>query len=308
MKIIITGGAGFIGSWVVDCYLKNNHKVLVMDNLYGGSKENISADAEFVECDIRDASTVEKVFKEFQPEIVNHHAAQKNVRLSVDNPYLDADVNIMGLLNILESSRKSDVKKIIFASTGGAIYGEPEILPADETTDEKPLSPYGVSKLCAESYLAYYKELYGLSYTALRYSNVYGGRQNPQGGAGIVAIFCNNMLNGINCKIFGDGKQTRDYVYCEDVARANLLSLTYPDTDGIYNIGTSVETSINEIFENLKQISGSISKAEYLPGNLGEVKKISLNSSSAARKLNWKPQISFNKGLKKTWEWFNKNK
>ena len=211
----------------------------------------------------------------------------------------------MGTLNILENSRKAGVKKIIFASTGGAIYGEPEQLPADESTDQEPLSPYGTSKLCVENYLSYYKRIYGINFTALRYSNVYGQRQNPHGEAGVIAIFCNNILNGSSCKIFGTGEQTRDYVHCEDVAKANILSLT--SQDGIYNIGTSVETSVNTIIENLKKISGLNFEVEYLPKRLGEVERISLDALSAHKELGWSPEIKFHEGLKKTWDWFNKN-
>ncbi len=305
MRIILTGGAGFIGSWVADHYLKNSHEVLIIDNLSSGKRENVPSGAELVEADIRDTDAMERIFKEFKPEAVNHHAAQTNVRVSVDDPQFDAAVNIIGTLNVLENSRKAGVKKFIFASTGGAIYGEPEILPADESVKEEPLSPYGVSKLCTESYLDYYKKVHGLSYVALRYANVYGQRQNPHGGAGIVAIFCTNMLNGTTCKIFGNGEQTRDYIHCEDVAMANNLCLTAPD--GVYNIGTSVETSINSVFNGLKEISGSDCDVQYLPGKLGDVKRISLSSSLANREFQWVPRVTFHEGLKKTWEWFSKN-
>lgn len=306
MRILLTGGAGFIGSWVADCYLENGHEVLIIDNLSSGRRENVPSTAEFAEADIRDATALEKIFKEFQPEIVNHHAAQTNVRVSVDDPLLDASINITGTLNVLESARRSEVKKFIFASTGGAIYGEPETLPADESVQEKPLSPYGVSKLCTESYLAYYKEVHGLSYISLRYANVYGQRQSPHGGAGIVAVFCSNMLSGEACNIFGNGEQTRDYVHCEDVAMANALCLKAPD--GVYNIGTSVETSINSVFKSLREISGRDCKATYLTGKLGDVKRISLSNSLAARKLQWSPRVNFHEGLKRTWEWFSKNR
>lgn len=305
MKIILTGGAGFIGSWVADYYLKNNHEVLIIDNLSSGKRENVPSSAELVEADIRDADAMEKIFKEFKPEIVNHHAAQTNVRVSVEDPQFDASINIVGTLNVLENSRKAGVKKFIFASTGGAIYGEPEILPADESMKEEPLSPYGVSKLCTEFHLAYYKQVHGLSYTALRYANVYGQRQNPHGGAGIVSIFCTNMLNGTVCNIFGNGEQTRDYIHCEDVAMANTLCLTAPD--GVYNIGTSVETSINSVFKSLKEISGSDCDIQYLPEKLGDVKRISLSNSLANQKFQWMPRVTFYEGLKKTWEWFSKN-
>ena len=305
MRILLTGGAGFIGSWIAEYYLEDGHELLIVDNLSTGIKENIPVNAEFIKGDIRDTAFLEKIFNEFSPEVVNHHAAQIDVRISVDDPQFDASVNIMGTLNILENSRKRDVRKIIFASTGGAIYGEPELLPADESTNQEPLSPYGTSKLCAENYLNYYKRIYGLNFTALRYSNVYGQRQNPHGEAGVIAIFCNNILNGSSCKIFGTGEQTRDYVHCEDVAKANILSLT--SKDGIYNIGTSVETSVNSIIENLKTISERDFKVEYLPKRLGEVERISLDASSAFKELGWSPRIKFHEGLRKTWDWFSEN-
>jgi len=306
MRILLTGGAGFIGSWVSDYYLQNGHEVIIIDNLSTGLRDNVPSKAEFIEGDIRDMVLLEKIFNDIKPEIVNHHAAQINVRVSVDDPQLDASVNIVGTLNILENSRKMGVHKVIFSSTGGAIYGEPEQIPADESTKQEPLSPYGTSKLCVENYLKYYKKVYGLNYTALRYSNVYGQRQNPHGEAGVIAIFCTNILNGSSCKIFGTGEQTRDYVHCEDVARANVLCLTSPD--GIYNIGTSVETSVNSIVESLKQITEKEFEVEYLPKRIGEVDRISVDNSFARRELNWSPETDFYKGLEKTWEWFSKNK
>jgi len=305
MRILLTGGAGFIGSWVAENYLKEGHEVLIYDNLSSGIAENIPQDAEFIEGDIRDYGMLEKTFIKFRPEIINHHAAQINVRVSVDDPVFDAETNIIGTINLLQLSVKNGVNKFIFASTGGAIYGEPEIIPADELTARQPLSPYGTSKLCVENYLNYYNKIYGLDYTALRYSNVYGERQNPHGEAGVVAIFCTNILNGTGCKVFGNGEQTRDYVHCEDVARASVLCLD--SASGIYNIGTSVSKSVNDIVEKLKDISDIDFNAEHLPAIPGEVSHISLDNQLAGKALGWSPRISFDTGLERTWDWFKKN-
>lgn len=306
MKIIVTGGAGFIGSWVADTYISDGHDILIIDNLSSGNLDNIPKDAEFVECDINDFDTLEKAFFQFKPDIVNHHAAQIDVRYSVEDPAFDANTNIIGSINLFELSRQNNVKKFIFASTGGAIYGEPESNPASELADPKPLSPYGTSKLCVEHYMHFYNTTYGLNYVALRYSNVYGERQDPHGEAGVIAIFCNNIISGNTCKIFGDGEQTRDYVHCIDVAKANLYSLESPN--GIYNIGTSVKTSVNKIIDKLKVITKRDLDVEYLPKRTGEVQSICLSNSLAREKLNWVPETDFDTGLEKTWNWFsNKN-
>ena len=306
MRILLTGGAGFIGSWVAEKYLKEGHEVFIYDNLSSGIAKNIPQDAEFIEGDVRDISKLDKAFKKFRPEIINHHAAQINVRVSVDDPVLDAETNIVGSINLLQLAVKHDVNKFIFASTGGAIYGEPNHIPADEATDREPLSPYGTSKLCVENYLNYYSKIYGLDYTALRYSNVYGERQNPHGEAGVVAIFCTNILNGSGCRVFGSGDQTRDYVHSEDVAAANVLGINAPS--GIYNIGTSVSTSVNDIVAELMRISGIDFKTEHLPAVPGEVNHISLDNSQAAKVLKWSPQIDFKSGIERTWDWFKNNK
>ena len=302
MKIIVTGGAGFIGSWVCDTYIENGHDVLIIDNLSSGLEENINKKAKFINCDIRNYSEVEKIFNSFKPDIVNHHAAQINVRVSVDNPTYDAEVNIIGSLNICKLCVDHKVDKLIFSSTGGAIYGEPKSLPADEKSDTNPLSPYGLSKLSVENYILYYNKTYGLDYVILRYSNVYGERQNPHGEAGVVAIFCTNILEQKPCYIFGDGEQTRDYVHVSDVANANLLALNA--NNGIYNIGTSVETSVNQIVLELKKTT----KIEFVVVNekerSGEVKRISIDNKYASHELNWKPENNFNEGINRTWKWF----
>ncbi len=305
MRILLTGGAGFIGSWVAENYLKEGHEVFIYDNLSSGNLGNIPQDAEFIEGDIRDYSMLEKTFKKFHPEVINHHAAQINVRVSVDDPVFDAETNIIGSINLLQLSVKNDIRKFIFASTGGAIYGEPQVIPADENTERQPLSPYGTSKLCVENYLNYYNKIHNLDFTALRYSNVYGERQNPHGEAGVVAIFCTNILKGKDCNIFGDGKQTRDYVHCEDVARASVLSLN--SDSGVYNIGTSVSKSVNDIVNRLREISGTDFNSKHLQAIPGEVGHISLDNKLAGSALGWSPAISFEDGLERTWHWFQEN-
>ena len=305
MRILLTGGAGFIGSWVAENYLGDGHEVLIYDNLSTGAIDNIPQDAGFTEGDILDSSLLDKTIADFKPDIINHHAAQINVRVSVDDPVFDAQTNVLGTINLLQLSVKYNIKKFIFASTGGAIYGEPAIIPADESTERNPLSPYGTSKLCVETYLKYYNKIYNLNYTALRYSNVYGERQNPHGEAGVVAIFCTNILGGRSCKVFGSGNQTRDYVHAEDVARANSLSIS--SDIGIYNVGTSVQTSVNDIVNKLGDISNIDFDVEYLPAKPGEVENISLDNKLAEKSIEWSPLIDFDTGLKRTWQWFRNN-
>ncbi|MCG8378551.1 MAG: NAD-dependent epimerase/dehydratase family protein [Proteobacteria bacterium] len=305
MRILLTGGAGFIGSWVAENYLKEGHEVLIYDNLSSGAIENIPQDAEFTEGDILDYSLLEQTIIGFRPDIVNHHAAQINVRVSVEDPAFDAETNIIGAINLLQLSVKNNISKFIFASTGGAIYGEPAVIPANESTEKNPLSPYGTSKLCVENYLNYYNKVYNLKYTALRYSNVYGERQNPHGEAGVVAIFCTNILKGKDCNVFGSGDQTRDYVHAEDVARANALCLEAEN--GIYNVGTSVSTSVNDIIDKLTEFSDIDFNVVHLPAKEGEVENISLDYSHTEKSINWSPTIDFDTGLKRTWQWFRNN-
>jgi UDP-glucose 4-epimerase len=303
MNILITGGAGFIGSYVGDAFIRERHKVLIVDNLSTGIEENIPKEADFVKCDIRERTILDKVFSDFKPHMVNHHAAQINVRQSVEDPVFDAEINVIGTLNLMELSVKHKVKRFIFASTGGAIYGEPKKLPADETTPPMPISPYGASKYAVENYLRYYKAVHGLDYVALRYSNVYGPRQNPHGEAGVVAIFCNRIMSGKPCQIFGDGNQTRDYVFAEDVARANILGVNAPV--GRYNIGTERETSVNELVMVLRRAAGREFKVEYVPAQPGEVQRIALEVTLAKRVLGWSPNVNFEEGIRRTWGWFS---
>ena len=307
MRIIVTGGAGFIGSWVCEAYISEGHEVLVVDNLSTGSEDNIPHEAEFIECDVRDSARLEKAFHQFRPQIVNHHAAQINVRDSVEDPSLDADVNIRGSLNVLRFCAEHRTEKFIFSSTGGALYGEPEKLPADESTPTLPLSPYGISKLSAENYIRYYSKNHSFGHVILRYSNVYGERQNPEGEAGVIGIFCEKIIGGEPCLIFGDGEQTRDYVHVSDVSRANLLAATLRQ-EGTFNIGTSIEKSVNDIV----RILGEVTKTEFTTihekERPGEVKRISLDCSLAAEKLGWNAQMALHEGLFRVWDWFLRQK
>lgn len=302
MKILVTGGAGFIGSWVADSYIGNGHEVLILDDLSSGRLENVNAKAAFVKGDIRDRSIIKSVMDDFKPDVVNHHAAQIDVRKSVEDPAFDAEVNIIGSITLLENSVKHGVKKFVFASTGGAIYGEPEDIPADESTPPMPISAYGTSKYAVEKYLEYYRHIYSLDFVALRYANVYGPRQNPHGEAGVVAIFCSRILSGRACLIYGDGSQTRDYVYVGDVARANVLALD--SKSGSYNIGTGVETSVNELVSELGVASGQVFNTDHAEARAGEVQRISLGAELAEEVLGWEPRVFLDEGIRNTWEWF----
>lgn len=303
MRILVTGGAGFIGSWVADAFIDEGHEVLVIDDLSSGIRGNIPKEANFIKGDIRERELLEKVFSDYKPDIVDHHAAQIDVRRSVEDPVFDAQVNIIGTLNLLELSIRHRIKRFIFASTGGAIYGEPDDLPADENTLPMPISPYGTSKYAVEKYLGYYNAVYGFNFIALRYANVYGPRQNPHGEAGVVAIFCDKVLSEQPCLVFGDGSQTRDYVFVGDVAKANILSMDAPV--GSYNIGTGVETSVNDLVKALRNISAREFRVEYAPPRLGEVQRISLDMTLANRTFGWFPRVSLEDGMGQTWKWFS---
>lgn len=307
MRIIVTGGAGFIGSWVCEAYISEGHEVLVVDNLSTGSRTNIPPEAEFVECDIRDFTELKKAFRQFRPEVVNHHAAQINVRDSVEDPGFDADVNIGGSLKVLRLCAEHKTEKFIFSSTGGALYGEPEKLPADESTPTLPLSPYGISKLSTEHYVRYHSKIHGFRHVILRYANVYGERQNPEGEAGVIGIFCENIISGKPCLIFGDGEQTRDYVHVSDVSRANLLAANLEE-EGTFNIGTSVESSVNDIAQILGEVTKTGFETVHEKERPGEVKRISLDCSLAAEKLGWSAQVALREGLFRTWNWFSQER
>jgi UDP-glucose 4-epimerase len=302
MKILVTGGAGFIGSNVVDAYIEKRYEVVVVDDLSSGKKENLNKKAKFYKLDICDGA-LEEVFKEERIDIVNHHAAQVDVRKSIADPVFDARINIEGSLNILENCRKYKIQKIIFASSGGVIYGECGSLPPNEDSPVSPLSPYGVSKYAVECYLFTYQKIYGLKYTALRYGNVYGPRQDPYGEAGVVAIFSGKMLNNEETNIFGDGEQLRDYVYVGDVVKANILCLESGDNE-IFNIGTGTSTSVNRLFSEMKELTGYSKEAMYKPPRAGELIRSSLDVEKAAKKLGWKAEVSLKQGLKKTIDFF----
>lgn len=302
MKILVTGGAGFIGSNVVDAYIEKGYDVVVVDDLSSGKKENLNRKVKFYKLDICDEA-LEEVFKEEEIDIVNHHAAQVDVRKSIADPAFDARINIEGSLNILENSRKYKIQKIIFASSGGVIYGECGGLPPNEDSPVSPLSPYGVSKYAVECYLSTYAKIYGLKYTTLRYGNVYGPRQDPYGEAGVVAIFSGKMLNNEETNIFGDGEQLRDYVYVGDVVKANILCLESGDNE-IFNIGTGTSTSVNCLFSEMKELTHYSKEAMYKPPRAGELIRSSLDAGKAAKKLGWKAEVSFKQGLKKTIEFF----
>ncbi len=298
-KILVTGGAGFIGSNVVDGFISRGFSVVVLDNLSTGREENLNPEAKFFRADICDRETVRRIFSEEKPDFVNHHAAQIDVRKSIDDPGFDALTNIIGSINLIDAASRSGVKKFVYISTGGAVYGEPGNLPASEDSPVMPISAYGISKHTAEHYLYLYSFNHGLKYTVLRYSNVYGPRQDPKGEAGVVAIFTEKMLEGKNPVIFGSGGQTRDYVYVEDVVRANVLALSRGE-GGIYNIGTGVETSVNEIFRVLSEILGFKGRAVHEKPRKGEVERISLDNRKAVEELGWEVRYSLREGLEKT--------
>jgi UDP-glucose 4-epimerase len=304
MKILVTGGAGFIGSHIADAFIAHGHQVTIIDNLVTGRRENVNARAAFQQIDICDAGVAE-IFARGQFDVVCHHAAQMDVRRSVVDPRYDAEVNILGTLNLLQQCQNTGVKKFLFASTGGAIYGEQVGFPADEEHPTWPASPYGISKLACEKYIYFFAQNYGLRYVFLRYANVYGPRQNPHGEAGVVAIFCTRLLKGEQAVINGDGKQTRDYVYVGDVVRANLLALNYPEND-YFNIGTGIETDVNTIFHWLNEAAGAGMPEHHGPAKEGEQLRSVLANDKARRLLDWQPKVSLAEGLKETAEWFRK--
>lgn len=302
MKILITGGAGFIGSNIQDRLIKLGHKIFVVDNLSTGFHKNLNPKAKFHKIDIQ-SPKIKDIFAKNKFDAVIHHAAQIDLRKSVDDPIKDAKINILGTINLLENCRKFKVKKVVFASTGGAIYGEADKIPTPETYAPYPVSPYGVEKLSAEYYLNYYYEIFGLKFVALRYSNVYGPRQNPYGEAGVVAIFAKKLLNNTGPVINGDGKNTRDYVYVDDVVDANILALKLKQ-NGFYNIGTGVETSVNQVFQKIKKHAKSDLKPVYGSAKAGEQKRSALDSRKAHIELGWMPEVSLDQGIKRTVEWF----
>jgi UDP-glucose 4-epimerase len=297
VRAIVTGGAGFIGSHVVDALLARGDQVAVIDSLVHGKREYVSAAAELLVRDIREP--LDDVFDEVRPEAVYHLAAQADVRVSVERPVDDAEVNVLGTVRILECARRHGAQ-VVFASTGGAIYGECEVA-ATESSPREPLSPYGTAKLAAEEYLASFNRLYGTRHIALRYGNVYGPRQDPHGEAGVVAIFLGALSRGEQATIFGDGRQTRDYVYVGDVARATTS--TVGQDSGVFNVGTGRETSVVELYELCARVAGSDAPAEHAPARLGELQRSFLDPTRAADSLGFAAMVGLEDGLRATWEW-----
>lgn len=302
MKILVTGGAGFIGSHIVDAYIEQGHQVVVIDDLSTGHSENVNPKARFLEMDVRDTALPD-LFKKERFDVVNHQAARGNVRASMEDPLVYADVNVRGGVNLLECSRKCGVKKFIYSSTGGCVYGELQYLPADEKHPIAPRDPYGASKASFELYLPVFAVNYGLKYTIFRYPNVYGPRQDPLGEAGVVSIFTGQMLRGIQPVINGDGEQERDYVFVGDVAYANLLALTDGDNE-VFNLGWGIGTSVNTIFHRLKSITNTNVKEIHGPPMLGEVRKSCLDASKAKNVLGWEPRVELEEGLRRTVDFF----
>jgi UDP-glucose 4-epimerase len=307
VRIIVTGGAGFIGSHVVDRYLELGHEVMVVDSLWshgGGRRENVPARAGFAMLDIRDEELA-RVFLEFKPQVVCHHAAQHSVAISSRDPKYDAQVNVLGLLNVLEASVKAGVRKVIYASSG-ATYGTPARLPIDEHTPQRPESPYGITKMIGEEYLRFFQRERDLDFTALRYANVYGPRQDPNGEAGVIAIFAGRFLARKSVRIDWDGEQTRDYVYVEDVARCNVLALER-GSGGCYPIGTGKRTSVNELYKALVEISGFEAPIESAAKRPGDVRDAQFSFELARRELGWEPHVSLIDGMRKTYEYFREH-
>lgn len=304
MKVLVTGGAGFIGSHVVEHSIAAGHEVVVVDDLSTGKRESVHPAASFYRVDIR-SEDLEEVIAMERPEVVSHQAARANVRESLDLPLLYADVNVLGSLRLLECCRKSGVRKVVYASTGGAAYGEPQILPVPEDHPVNPLDPYGASKHHVEHYLYLYRHNYGLDYAVLRYPNVFGPRQDPKGEAGVVAIFSYLMLSGGQPLINGAGEQTRDYMHVSDVARANLAAFERGG-GGIWNIGSGVGTSVNQIFDTLAELTGYTGRKVHGPAKQGEVSGIYLDPTKAHRDLGWSRQVSLREGLASTVDFFRK--
>ena len=302
MKILVTGGAGFIGSHIVDAYVSAGHQVIVVDDLSTGKKENIHPGARLVQMDMNDPGLVE-LFQAERPDVVNHHAANPSVSLSVREPRFDATQNILGTVNVLEAARRAEVGKVIYISSGGAMYGNVEYLPIDENHPANPVSPYALSKHTGERYVQLYGEVHGQRWTSLRYANVYGPRQDPYGEAGVIAIFCQNLLDGVAPEIHWDGEQTRDFVYVGDCARANLLALEGGDGQA-YNVGTGAGTSINTLFHTLVDVAGQDVSPRRGPRRPGDARHSYLDCEKIERDLGWQPEVDLREGLGKTWNHF----
>lgn len=306
MKILVTGAAGFIASHVSKAFLNQGHEVFAIDDLSSGNEAFIDKRVGFYRINICDPN-ISRLFQVQRFDVLCHHAAQIDVRASVNNPADDIDVNIQGLVNLMEAGRRNGLQKVILASTGGAIYGEPLHVPQTESHPERPLSPYGINKLASELYLNYYLKTYGIPYVALRYANVFGPRQNPHGEAGVIAIFIEHLLANRQPQIFGDGEQTRDFVYVGDVVQANLKALAYRES-GCFNIGTGKETSINTVFDTLADLTNFSKPAIRAPGKPGEQRRSVLDNQFAYKQMGWSPQKSLQAGLAETVVWFKKQR
>ncbi len=306
MKVLVTGGAGFIGSHVVEALRADGCEVEVLDNLSTGQRKNIAVDVPLHVIDICTPEARDVIVQGGFDALI-HHAAQMDVRRSVQQPDYDAEINILGTINLLEACRSSFVQRFLFASTGGAIYGNPVTIPQDESHPLEPASPYGISKLASEQYLRFYDRNCGIRFVALRYGNVYGPRQSPHGEAGVVAIFASQILRGKQPVIFGDGKQTRDYVFVGDVARANLAALSYTGASTCVNIGTGRETDVVTVFEYVRRSLGIDMAPQFDDAKAGEQRRSVLCTERAARVMNWAPQVAFEEGLTQTVDWFAAN-
>ena len=302
-KVLVTGGAGFIGSHVVDLFVSKGYEVVIVDDLSTGRVSNLNPAAKFYKIDIRDPK-LRDIFDAERPDYISHHAAQMDVRRSVAQPLFDADVNILGSINVIECAKEFGIKHFVYISSGGAAYGEPERVPCVETDPINPICQYGASKHTVEHYLYMYHVNYGMNYTVLRYPNVFGPRQDPRGEAGVVAIFTGKMLLGEPVMINGDGEQTRDYVFVGDCARANYLAVTIDHAPGIYNIGWGLPTSVNQIFTGLAAITEYNQPAQHGPAKLGETRHIYLDASKARKDLGWAPTSTLEEGLRETVEYF----
>lgn len=302
MKVLVTGGAGFIGSHVVDRLVEEGHNVVVVDDLSSGKRKNVNKAASLYKLDIQ-SGRLERVFRNERPNVVIHLAAQINVRRSVEDPMFDAQVNILGTMNVLRQAVHHGARKVIFSSSGGAIYGEQEIYPAPETHPMNPMSPYGISKLCGEHYLSYFQRISGIQVVSLRYANVYGPRQDPEGEAGVISIFLQKMLNNEQPIINGNGRQTRDFIFVDDVAEANLAAMGQ-ESHGVYNVGTGTETSINELFRMLAGLTGASCKEVHGPAKQGEQMRSVIDPTKIRQELGWDPKVELADGLKKTVEFF----
>lgn len=302
MKILVTGGAGFIGSHITDALVHLGHQVHLVDNMSGGYADNVNKASVLHVMDIMDPD-LEKLWKKEQFEVLFHLAAQMDVRKSVANPVMDAQINVLGTLNLLESGRKNGLKKVIFSSTGGAIYGEPVYVPQDEQHINKPESPYGITKLVCEHYLRFYGNTHGINWVALRYANVYGPRQNAHGEAGVVAIFTEKMLKNEPCYIYGDGLQTRDFVYVKDVVQANMRALDHPQ-NGLFNIGTGQETDLITLFRYIKSLSKSTIEEQHTEAKVGEQRRSVLDTTLVENEMQWKCNYDLKVGLAETVGWF----